>query len=380
MKKQETVLKCLRGAAPLVLLAVMGVRASAQVDRVAPGQVGDQSSLNGTCGTTLTPDLVEVARHLQRLGAYDVPPSPEYALRVPMTFHIVRHSDGTGGLNRASADDNLDDANAQLAATGISFHRPGPIVFIDDDDFYNCDTDAEIDALRSTNPVAGTVNVYFTPFLASETLGNLCGISSFTFSPVQGIVMRNSCTAARFNHSTFSHEVGHYFDLYHTHETALGLECPDGSNCTVAGDLLCDTPADPNLSGQVDFSCEYTGDDEACGGQPYVPDPTNVMSYSTEDCRTVFTLEQAERALATLVNLRPALIDRPGLNVTWVDFDYVGGEDGSYAAPFNTLAEGVAATAASGTVVLKSATSSEVLTIGDAVTLDSFRGSSTIGQ
>lgn len=42
-----------------------------------------------------------------------------------------------------------------------------------------------------------------------------------------------------------------------------------GSNCASAGDLLCDTPADPGLSETtVDTSCQYTGtavDAEVCG-------------------------------------------------------------------------------------------------------------------
>ena len=61
--------------------------------------------------------------------------------------------------------------------------QQGPTLFIDDDDFYfNVDTDEEIDALMSTNPVPCTINVYCTenaPF---------CGVATFTFLEVQGII------------------------------------------------------------------------------------------------------------------------------------------------------------------------------------------------
>ena len=60
-------------------------------------------------------------------------------------------------------------------------------------------------------------------------------------------MIKNDCTAAGGNDTTLSHELGHYFDLYHTHETSFGTECPSGSNCQSAGDMVCDTPADPNL-------------------------------------------------------------------------------------------------------------------------------------
>ncbi len=44
--------------------------------------------------------------------------------------------------------------------------------------------------------------------------------------------------------ATIAHEMGHYFGLLHTHETANGTELVNGTNCGTAGDLLCDTPAD----------------------------------------------------------------------------------------------------------------------------------------
>ena len=70
--------------------------------------------------------------------------------------------------------------------------------------------------------------------------------------------MRNSCA---YNGSTIIHEFGHYFSLFHTHgptNSAITTELVDGSNCTTSGDELCDTPADPNLSGNV-TNCLYTG-------------------------------------------------------------------------------------------------------------------------
>jgi hypothetical protein len=46
------------------------------------------------------------------------------------------------------------------------------------------------------------------------------------------------------------HEMGHYFGLPHTFEyfDKPDRELPDGSNCSVAGDRFCDTPADVDPS------------------------------------------------------------------------------------------------------------------------------------
>jgi hypothetical protein len=271
------------------------------------------ASADEECGTRLRPEDVELVRQRIADGVYDPPGERSGQYIVNITFHVVRRSDGTGGLDPARLVRALDDANLGFANSGIHFCWVGPTDYIDDDDFYyNIDTYAEIDDLRSINVATHSVNVYFTENLGSED-GPLCGISSFTFSDVQGIVMDNDCTAINGDHSTFAHELGHYFDLFHTHEACLddnGIphcqECADGSNCSSAGDLLCDTPADPGLGdGNVDRSCNYTGTErDPCNGAPYIPDPRNYMSYSRHACRNEFTDEQNSRALATLVNLR----------------------------------------------------------------------------
>ncbi len=270
------------------------------------------------CGSELEPWQVPHAIALQEAGAYDWPDqalpqpfsfagAPSYV--VPLTFHVVRRSNGSEGLSMARLQTALADANSHYAPIGIQFCIAGPIDYIDDDALYfDIDTRAEVDALRVMNWVPNTINIYFTEVLDTES-GGLCGISAFTFSAVQSIAMRNSCTATSTNHSTFSHEIGHYFDLYHTHTTSTGDECVDGSNCAVAGDLVCDTPADPRLSSStVTSSCVYVGgESDNCNNDPYAPQVENLMSYSRKQCRDLFTTGQYTRALATLVNLRPEL-------------------------------------------------------------------------
>ncbi|MCH8251512.1 MAG: hypothetical protein IID36_03560, partial [Planctomycetes bacterium] len=269
------------------------------------------------CGTVLTQEDVAYVRAMIDAGMYDLPATAgSETIVVPMTMHVVRDSSGNGGLDEDRVAEALCDVNNAFTDAGIQFCQPSPTRYIDNDDFYeNIDTNAEIDALRQTDPVPDTINVYFTESLANETACEtppcqLCGKSSLTNSPVQGIVMANGCTATDDNHSTFPHEVGHYFDLLHTHETANCPECANGSNCSACGDLLCDTPADPKLgTGNVNTNCAYTGNEtDSCNNDPYAPDPANLMSNSRKACRTSFTAAQDNRALATLLNLRPELV------------------------------------------------------------------------
>lgn len=261
------------------------------------------------CGTRLTAD--QFARYV--LSGEELAPTPPDRTRhyVPIAAHIVRRSNGEGGLPEARFHQALADANQHFAEAQIVFYQHGPIDYIDDDSLYHTETISDIDRLRTTNSVPNAINAYFTEILNYDGL-EICGISSFTFHDVQGIAMRNWCTARDTgvgDHSTFSHELGHYFDLMHTHDTQWGGELANGLNCSVAGDRLCDTPADPGLTPDlVDANCEYVGELTDITGTPYDPDPSLLMSYSRTYCRQRFTPDSLTRARTTLVQRRPELV------------------------------------------------------------------------
>jgi hypothetical protein len=93
---------------------------------------------------------------------------------------------------------------------------------------------------------------------------------------------------------TATHEVGHYFGLYHTFSGG----CASASACYTNGDLICDTNPE---SGPV-FGCPASV--VTCG----VPAPYhNYMDYSDDGCYTEFTPEQVNRMRCTLESWRPDL-------------------------------------------------------------------------
>lgn len=334
------------------------------------------------CGSDVSLAELPLLLELEALGMHDPSASPEFFFTVPLTFHIVRRSNGSGGLTVSQADENIPILDQDFLSSGIRFERVGAVDFIDNTFYYEqMTTTGHINALRMVNPVPNTINVYFVGDF-SDGGTTLCGKSSFTTSPVQGIVLDNECTASAGDGSTFAHEMGHYFDLYHTHETMFGLECPDGSNCAIAGDLLCDTPADPNLFGFVSPSCQFTAIASACG-QQYSPTNLpidNLMSYSRDECQTSFTPAQRQRMGATLLNLRADLIGSQAANVLWVDFSHTGLELGSFSFPYATLTAALGAASPGTRIVIKSSASSGTITVDQNVVLDSFRGTSTIGS
>lgn len=298
------------------IAAVAGtlLAASAVASAAPPDRVTFAAHDHGACGCRLRPEDVPVVRARELAGVYDAEDDAVAGGAtwiVPVAFHVVRRSDGSGGPSPEELEQSYDDLQAAFAGSGIEFCRPFGTDAILSDEYFETTTQSEIDDLREINAFAGVIDVYFVDRLATGGI-ELCGISSFTFSGgSQGIVVRSSCTASGGNASTLAHEVGHYFDLFHTHETALGVECPDASNCRNAGDLVCDTPADPQLGpGNVNAACQYVGaaaDPCTTFGSGYDPDATNHMSYAPSACRTSFTPGQHARMRATLLNLRPEL-------------------------------------------------------------------------
>lgn len=146
----------------------------------------------------------------------------------------------------------------------------------------------------------GYINVYTTddiPFAGA------IGTSPFPGSPDM-IVMSGYLFNANFTDQQragiFAHELGHIFSLVHTFSNMAGPVATDelvnGSNCTTAGDFLCDTPADPGLNavpGRVDANCNYTDTIYTdANGDLFNPDTRNIMSFAPLSCYDHFSNEQ----------------------------------------------------------------------------------------
>jgi len=159
------------------------------------------------------------------------------------------------------------------------------------------------------------INIYFANTVSlPNNGGGLCGYAYFPGGP-EVILMANSCTT---NGSTLSHEMGHFFALSHTHGNTNGVlttELVDGSNCDTDGDLICDTPADPQLGGSnVSPSCIYTGTATDGTGDFFAPNVRNIMSYSRKACRTEFSEGQYARIYGVYQSSR-AVMECPSLNI-----------------------------------------------------------------
>ena len=236
---------------------------------------------------------------------------------VRIKWHVLTNARGSVPIDAATLEYYIDRLSEAFAPAGLQFCADAEIDFITDDELYqNVQSTYE---LRTVNPTDYAIDVYWCPNVQG---GQLCGSSSYTFSPVQGIVMQTSCQGESDVSPVLIHEVGHYFDLFHTHEFTWGFDCPNGSECAEVGDLVCDTaptrnllgttcvnPADCSLRVEVaDCIAGYPA--PLCDGTPYLEsETTNYMSYLPLACMIEFTPGQHDRVSATYWNLRPELHD-----------------------------------------------------------------------
>lgn len=272
------------------------------------------AQLDESCGTTVsTKEIALINERLEQFNSQRARgsswQSSEEIIYIAIAAHIVRRADGSGGLSEEQLISAIEYLNESYESMNMNFFLLGDINYIDSDGYYDFDSSQEA-GITEDNNVENAINIYFYNSLSSGS-SSLCGYAYFPSTGRDHIMMANGCTVNQG--STLPHEVGHYFNLYHTHgKTNNGTtdELVDGSNCETAGDDLCDTPADPNLSGKVNSNCVYEGTSTDSNGQAYAPDPRNFMSYAPGFCRVFFTGDQKDRIVTAYQTFKTYLIDK----------------------------------------------------------------------
>lgn len=269
--------------------------------------VGGQTLID--CGTVATDEDVSLLSSFAASKSQRVATQPSSPVYIAVTAHVVRLSSGQGGLSSSELAAAVARLNEDYAMSGLQFYIHGEIHYIDNDSYYDFDSSKEAE-ITTQNNVPSTINIYFFNSLSSGA-SQLCGYAYFPSANFDHIMMANGCTTSG---RTLAHEIGHYFALYHTHgktNTGTTDELVNGSNCLTAGDDICDTPADPNLSQMVDSgTCGYIGNLSDSNGDVFQPDARNIMSYSTSACRLIFSDQQMSRMYEAYQVFKSYLITR----------------------------------------------------------------------
>lgn len=211
--------------------------------------------------------------------------SSERDICMNVFFWIVRDDNGVDqfpGLSNLSGI--INRLNTDFSPHNISFHNYG-YNYIDNSNYLNL-IYSEYPSLIAEGNNPNSLNIYLVD--DAEFKG---------YAPIlsQGLVIKKEWSSSKI----ISHEMGHCFNLLHTHSTFYGVE--NSENCSYAGDKICDTPPDPNLqfsngSYKVDSNCDYTLNDG------YNPDTENLMSYTPPTCMKHFTNGQGIRMRDAIMN------------------------------------------------------------------------------
>lgn len=237
---------------------------------------------------------------------------------VPIRPHILRRSDGTGGMSLASINQVIAVTNSYylLNGFGIQFYFCGTSPdYVDNDTEYNSFSNETV--VTEGHDVTNAMNQYYVRSFAS-------GAGGYAYYPFNGLfstrsfILNEVGNEEDMGNRLIPHELGHNFNLVHTFGQRSGngtlgsgttLELVTrgpGANCTTEGDYICDTPADPyNVPGAnltyVNGCPQYDPNSTArdANGQAYNPSISNIMSYYFP-CVHDFTAGQYDRMQAAL--------------------------------------------------------------------------------
>jgi len=204
-------------------------------------------------------------------------------------FHIVRNTNGTGGQDIQVITVIMNNLGAVYGQQNVTFINTGNDEVRNDYYMTNFDN-TKFTNLITKNVVSNALNIYLLDDFTWNQ-GRASGI------PGTALVVGGSFAGQPLVSSlVVPHEVGHCLGLYHTFETSNGLELVNETNCTTAGDLVCDTPASsPNYNFMENAQCAWTVTFTDSNGQTYNPDPHNIMAYVRPSCMQYFTNGQGSR-------------------------------------------------------------------------------------
>lgn len=268
---------------------------NAQKSLEACGTVTNSETLHYL--NSIKPELKKFEQAFLQLKSVANKSQAKFINSIPVKAHVIRSSDGTGGICESDLYNAFSNLNTVYADAFMSFFLCEGINYINEDELCHLNKGDETNLIERYN-VPGLINIYFTDDILGESDDTLCGYTDNS-GRNDVIVLKSSCVT---NSSSLAHEMGHFFSLIHTHgpdNTKLTTEFVDGSNCDTDGDGICDTPADPKLTSKnVNNFCEYTGTEKDAHGDLFAPDAQNIMSYSLKGCRSHFSNQQLARMYA----------------------------------------------------------------------------------
>ncbi len=292
-----------------------------------------------TCSMSLPSEARE--QYLQSIQNENQSSSRDGTFNLPVQFHLLRRTNGTGGATAAQVAQELQWANNEYSALEVEFFQCSPARDINDDTYFNTTFQFEWDdycgqtnaeyLIAGQNNVDDVINIYY---VNTDGWNWSCFPYQRSAHCKDWIIMDIDDIG---NATLLAHELGHYFNLLHTFDGYGDGETENEEhitrnssnecyNCPTYGDYLCDTPADNN---SWNNSCQWDGDGgDGCSNLDFSPNANNIMSYS--DCPTVFTSGQHARMTYAITSLRNYL-DCPFLSGCTANRTISATQNGTFA-------------------------------------------------
>ena len=238
---------------------------------------------------------------------------PRSTSYVPVKFHLVAKNDGSGRLSYSKVLEQLCKINDDFAPLDIQFYIKDNVNFLDNTSIYEDHTTAQ--NLMNFSREPGALNI----FIMEDVNPSNQSARGYYSPSLDWIVIENQEIGGG---RSLTHEIGHYFSLLHPfhgwdiepyNPDVHGIPAPyfspmgvqteksDGSNCSEAGDLLCDTP--PDYAYNYPWpDCTFDANILDPDANPIDPDEKLFMNYF--DCPRddyYFSPQQAEVMKTDLV-------------------------------------------------------------------------------
>ena len=216
--------------------------------------------------------------------------------------HIVRDSMGELNILEADISNAIDTLNEYFSPVCMSFSLC-EVLIIDNFQYDDTENENEWEQLKTKYLQENRINIFLTNSIEWDDEGD-CGFTDegtiVSTDNLGAILLKKEC-AVDMPKSLVT-EMGHFFGLLNTYDTENGEELVAGDNCEDAGDLVCDTPADPYKTGDavenyvnVEDGCRFVDGSTDSNGGIYIPHVGNFMSNYPDTCKCGFTYGQFQR-------------------------------------------------------------------------------------